>query len=226
MIKSIYALLMLTLFPSLLLPQQLKLKTPQVLDLGDVYEDAIAVDTIRFANAGDKPLEIINIRTSCGCTAAKLEKRVYEAGEEGEVIVQFNTRSFSGLIRKSVSIYVKDATPSNVKVTLQANIKRKLEIEPRFIDFQGIQMNQTLHHRKVHIINNWNQPFYINEVKTDIMTLDISPKKFEIAPGASQDIEIKFSSMKEGKKTGYLVFKIDKPTQMVKRIPIYINVVR
>ncbi len=225
MIKSIYVLFMLTLIPLLLLSQQLKLITPQVLNLGDVYEDVIVVDTIKFTNAGDKPLEIINIRTSCGCTATKLEKKVYEPGEEGEVIVQLNTRNFSGLVRKSVSIYVKDSEPSNVKVTLQANIKRKLDIEPRFIDFQGIQMDQTLHQRKVQIKNNWDRPFYISEVKTNIKTIDISPKKFEIAPGASQDIEVKFSSMKGGKRTGYLVFIIDKPTQVVKRIPIYINIV-
>lgn len=226
MIKSIYILLMLILIPSLLLPRQLKLITSQVLNLGDVYEDTIAVGTIKFANAGDKPLEIMNIRTSCGCTAAELEKRVYEPGEEGEVIVRFNTRNFSGLVRKSVSIYVKDATPSNVKVTVQANIRRKLEIEPRFVNFQNIQMDQTLHLRKVQVINNWDQPFYINEVKSDIKILDISPKKFKIAPGTSQDIELKFSSMEEGKSVGYLVINIDKPTQMVKRIPIYINVVR
>jgi hypothetical protein len=207
----------------LVLAQKFELVTSPVLDLGTAYEDSSLEGRIIFKNNGDKPMTIGDIRTSCGCTVAQLEKLRYYPGEEGQISVRFNSKGFSGVARKSVTIYVKEGTPANVRVILQANIKSKVEIEPSFVDFQDIKLSDASPIRNIEVKNNMQSSITIAEVKTNLKSLEIKPKKFEVKPGSSQMVEIKLILDKEEKRTGYLIVKIDKPSQMTKRIPVFVK---
>jgi hypothetical protein len=45
----------------------------------------------RFENVSDQTVEIKDVRTSCGCTAAKFEKKAYAPGDKGEISVTYKT---------------------------------------------------------------------------------------------------------------------------------------
>lgn len=211
------------ILPLLVFAQYFELVTPPVLDLGTAYEDSSLEGRIIFKNAGDEPLTVGDIRTSCGCTVAQLEKLRYLPGEEGQISVRFNTKGFSGLARKTVTIHVKEGTPASVRVILQANIKSKVEIEPRFVDFQDIKLSDDSPVRNIEIKNNMQSNISITAVTTNLRSLEIEPKKFEVKPGSSQKVEIKLVSNGEEKKTGYLIVKIDEPSEMIKRIPVFVK---
>jgi hypothetical protein len=215
---------MICFIPSILFSQKFELISPEIIDLGKVFEDSVVEGNIKFMNSGDKDLLIAGVRTSCGCTVANMDKNSYLPGEEGEITVRFNTRGFSGVVRKSVSIKVQDVESSTIRVIIQANVRPKLEVEPRFIDLQGLSLDNSSHKRKILIKNNWNQAFHVNEVKSSVKKVEIIPDKFVIGPGSSQTIEIKYESNKKERINSYILLEIDKPIQIEKRIPIFINV--
>jgi hypothetical protein len=98
-----------------------------------------------------------------------------------------------------------------------------VEIEPRFVDFQDIKLSDDSPVRNIEIKNNMQSNISITAVTTNLRSLEIEPKKFEVKPGSSQKVEIKLVSNGEEKKTGYLIVKIDEPSEMIKRIPVFVK---
>ena len=61
--------------------------------------------TFRFKNTGDKPLYLIYVRPSCGCTVADYTKTPIAPGQEGKVDAQFDTKkSHQGDVHKVIFI--------------------------------------------------------------------------------------------------------------------------
>ena len=57
-----------------------------------------------FANVGDQPLLITNVRTSCGCTVSKYSKKPYQSKEGGFIEVEYDTGRM-GRFTKTITVY-------------------------------------------------------------------------------------------------------------------------
>jgi hypothetical protein len=60
-----------------------------------------------FENAGDEPVTIESVRTSCGCTAAELEKAVYRPGGDemaSDRQIQFRSATPGKALRTSAGV--------------------------------------------------------------------------------------------------------------------------
>lgn len=86
-----------------------------------------------FRNDGDSPVTIAQVRTSCGCTTAKLSKMTYEPGETGEIEVMFKFGIRTGQQRKQILVQYADAKFPDQKLTLKVYIKETVEIEPKLV---------------------------------------------------------------------------------------------
>jgi hypothetical protein len=62
----------------------------------------------KFKNTGPGTVEIKRVKTSCGCTSAKLEKETYAPGESGYITVKFVFGSRRGPQRKIISVMSED----------------------------------------------------------------------------------------------------------------------
>ncbi len=206
------------------LSQELELLTPQVMDMGIVTQDSVVHSVIQFRNSGELPLKIKRVQTSCGCTAAELNQLDYQPGESGEIEIQFNTKGFSGVVRKYITIYLEDGSPSSSRVVLQANIKTNIEIKPAYLDLQNIDIKSEENGRSFLVTNNFNEPLVIKEILTNIENLEISYKQITLNPGASEEITITYKPMRVGRSDGYIDLKIENPVETVKRIPVFIYV--
>lgn len=206
------------------LTQELELLTPQMMDLGIVTQDSVVNTVIQFKNSGELPLKVMRIQTSCGCTAAELNKMEYQPGEAGEIDIQLNTKGFSGVVRKYVTIYLEEGTPSSSRIVLQANIKTNIEIKPAYLDLQNIEMKSEENGRSLLVTNNFTEPLVIKEILTNIKNLEISYKTMTLKPGASEEITITYKPMRVGRSDGYIDLKIETPVETVKRIPVFIFV--
>jgi hypothetical protein len=82
--------------------------------------DSIAVAVFSFTNTGRKPVKIDDVSTSCGCTTASLDKRIYARGEKGNIAAIFDIASQLGVQEKS--IYVKSTDPKEPNVTLHLKV--------------------------------------------------------------------------------------------------------
>ncbi len=204
--------------------QKFELLSPPIVDLGTVVEDTIAQGTIKFINAGDSTLIIGRIQTSCGCTVAELEKREYAPGDKGEITMQFNTKGYSGMARKSVMINIDKGSPARVRVELQTNVKPLLEVDPSFVNFQEASLNDKEIQQNLKLQNNYTDTLKVSDMETNIPGLEIFPKNFLLLPGASENIHLIFVPDKEQRLNGYIDVKVEQPVSRLKRIPVFINV--
>jgi hypothetical protein len=86
-----------------------------------------------FTNAGDYAVTIESVKTSCGCTTAELEKKLYEPGEGGAITAKFDVGSRVGLQTKHIIVKTDDAKNADVTLDLKVNIPRILTIEPQLV---------------------------------------------------------------------------------------------
>jgi len=102
---------------------------PQFYDLGDVVYGDIAKHTFTVKNIGDKPLEILRLSTSCGCTSAEIaeEDKVIKPGEVVDMIVAFdpavmNDPTATGSVERVVYIKTNDPDQPEFEVDVIANV--------------------------------------------------------------------------------------------------------
>lgn len=51
--------------------------------------DESALGVFKFQNTGDSEVEILEIKSSCGCTTTELAQKKYKPGETGEIVALF-----------------------------------------------------------------------------------------------------------------------------------------
>jgi len=86
-----------------------------------------------FRNAGPTTITIKSLRSSCGCTTAKLEKKVYVPGESGEVTLNFRFGDRKGLYRKGVTVNTDDKTGEPTILNLVVHIHDPMTITPALV---------------------------------------------------------------------------------------------
>jgi len=94
-------------------------------NFGKIEEGKIYETSFAFTNTGQGVLEIVDIHSSCGCTAAIPKKRILKPGEVSEVRVEFNSTNYNGLVTKYVTIRTNDPSNPEVILTIQADVYRK-----------------------------------------------------------------------------------------------------
>ncbi len=222
--KTAFIWFLFLIIPFLAWSQKLELLTPSILNLGTVQSDTIATGVIKFSNAGEKTLKIKKVQTSCGCTLAELKKKIYNPGETGELNVQFNTRGYSGVVRKNIIIYLEEGQPSSTRVIVQVRVVPKIEVEPRFIDFQKIRFSESPIRRTFLVRNNMKKPLVVQKLKLNNAYVKVTPEHFKLAPGESQVMDVSYKPHKVGRDDSMITLLIESPSHLQTRIPIFVNV--
>src|ERR1700676_340719 len=96
-------------------------------------QDKEVVAKYKFTNSGPKPVKIQNVRTSCGCTTAQLNKTYYAPGESGEIETKF---TFSGRTGKQEKAITVDTTANPQQPTilkLHVYIEETVKVEPEVV---------------------------------------------------------------------------------------------
>ena len=80
-------------------------------DFGAIREaDGKVSHTFRFRNASTKPVVIIAVQTSCGCTVPEYSKRPVMPGEGGEITLTYNPADRPGAFVRDADVYAADRT--------------------------------------------------------------------------------------------------------------------
>src|SRR5690606_30115965 len=88
--------------------------------------------TFHFQNTGTTPVQILEVRPSCGCIVAQLEKQVYQPGESGEIDLKFPYGSRTGLQNVNVNVRTSESsTPTNLR--MEVMIPVLVELTPRIL---------------------------------------------------------------------------------------------
>ena len=102
-----------------------------VIDVGGVSQGEEIVHSFAIRNDGDGPLEIAQVKPSCGCTVAEYDE-VIAPGASGSVRVVLKTKEFNGPIAKSVRVYTNDAENIQINLVIKANIQVQITADPAY----------------------------------------------------------------------------------------------
>lgn len=93
-------------------------------DFGKVKEGEVVTYSFTFQNKGKLPLEIKNIQTSCGCTAAVVDQKNLNPGESSTIKVNLDTKNRQGRMTRTVTIVSNDMEQPNKVITISADVTK------------------------------------------------------------------------------------------------------
>jgi len=103
-------------FPKAALPEP-------VFDFGKIKQGEKVHHVFKIKNTGEATLEINNVTTSCGCTAASILKKRLEPGEEVPIEVNFDSTSRIGEQSKDINIYTNDPSNPTSRLILKGDVE-------------------------------------------------------------------------------------------------------
>ena len=112
--------------------------TSTTFNFGKVDEGTTVDAEFAFVNTSDRVVRVIDIKSSCGCTATQLAKREFAPGE-GEIIrANFNTLGRTGQQSKTVTVRTDDPARAVYQLELTGEVSRKLFLEDRVVNFGDV----------------------------------------------------------------------------------------
>jgi len=85
-------------------PSVVKWTTETDHDFGTLRQGRPATFTFTFRNALEEPIALETVRTTCGCTAAEWTEAPVEAGQSGEVVIEYNADR-RGDFKKKITVF-------------------------------------------------------------------------------------------------------------------------
>ena len=90
-------------------------------DFADIFQGDRVSKKFVFRNSGTEPLMILNVQTTCGCTATDWPKSPIPPGDSSSILVTFNSGKKQGRINKIVTVYTNATVPEE-KLKITGNV--------------------------------------------------------------------------------------------------------
>jgi len=119
-------------------PQPVITIAEKVKDFGIVAKGEKVRATFEVKNTGQAPLEISQVRPTCGCTVADFDHTI-PAGGTGKIVAEVDTTGFNGAISKAVLVFSNDPAAPQINLVIKAEVKAFVEVLPRpLVIFQSV----------------------------------------------------------------------------------------
>ena len=145
-------------------------------DFGTVARAAQIDYVFEFTNNTKNTIEMSSVRTSCNCTTPTIVKRTIKPGEKGGVKCKFNTRSFLGSRRATVTVSFSRPYFSEVQLEVKGYVRRDIVVDPPSIDFKNIKEGEGAS-QKVAIEYAGNDNWKISQVKSTNPSIEVALKE-------------------------------------------------
>ncbi len=144
-------------------------------NFGQIYKGQKVEHIYKFENQGDDTLEIKKVKPSCGCTAVILTNKTIPPGETGEIKTTFNSGTYRGNIKKSISVLSNDPDNPNHRLTISGQIIEEINIKPVNINFGSIFLDKGTDKTVTVTIKSQTEPdFKINKITPSKPFIDAS----------------------------------------------------
>ncbi|MGQ9649285.1 MAG: DUF1573 domain-containing protein [Phycisphaerae bacterium] len=100
-------------------------------DFGETWSGTVVEHAYAIHNDGKSPLELLNVKTACGCTVADYDK-VIAPGGQGKVTVKLTLGKAVQPQPVSRSVQVESNDPANkvIPLTIKGKVKPRIALEP------------------------------------------------------------------------------------------------
>lgn len=190
--------------------------TTQITQKADPLTTAVTA-TFDFENIGDGPVTITEVKSSCGCTTAALEKKTYQPGETGAITATFNIGSRQGLQRKTIRVSTNDEDQPTV-LTMKTLIPRVLNFKPAFVYWE---LGKEPEPKQIELEVGLDEPLRIVEAVSDNSHVAVDLEAVE--EGRSYKLTL-FPTSTEAKVRARITLKTDFPQEHPKTFYVYAHV--
>jgi hypothetical protein len=186
-----------------------------------------------LCNTCEDTVRITSVKASCGCTAAVVSGSTIPPGGTSSVDVKFMPpRSTNGHVAKTVSVFTEGDRQKQYLLHIEAEIRSFFTVSPDRIQMDTL-ITRNIATATLRLTNASKDTQRIMEIQgalaveyrgydgtqpPQVLNIDEvqpSPREFTLAPGASQDITVRFFPLHEGKLMGSLVIYGDHETRQV-----------
>ena len=136
-------------------------------DFGTVIVGSTVKHVFTFTNTGDAVLEIRDVTSTCGCTAAGQWSRRVEPGKSGTVPVEFHTGHFNGPVVKPVTVLCNASDKGSVILQLKGIVWHPIDVVPSSAAFSGALDTPASLVRTIHITNREDVPLLLGAPKSN-----------------------------------------------------------
>jgi len=198
--------------------------TPVLINHGRIKENTTITSQILFINTSGQDIRIKKIHASCGCTTTQYNKERISPGDTVKIDYSLNTAGFKGVIRKTITVYFENKNLEPITYTIQADVYKLFDIEPRYLDFLHLDNNpdKTLT-RTITITNGQNRKVTIKNIHTNNEYIDIKPDSFIIDPKSSKTVTVHYTPEQDGYLVSQIIIESDYQSQPQHRISVFIQ---
>lgn len=232
--------LTLLLFSGLVQAQQLKpLKfQEEVHDFGYVDQEGGPVTySFQFANVSNRPVKILSVQASCGCTTPDWTKDPVAPGTSGFIQASFNPKGRPGYFNKSLTVTTDfDSNPVILQIKGQVSTGTSVASEAEFRAVSGswrlkmssfnvgkVYLKDEFAAKEFPIRNGGDKPVTFQKAETpSFIRAEVLPKT--IPAGGSGKIRISYNGKQKGQygfQSDNIALHTDDSEQPVKSFTVY-----
>ncbi|MDX1440266.1 MAG: DUF1573 domain-containing protein [Rubricoccaceae bacterium] len=169
-------------------------------DFGSITEGDKPTHTFVFTNTGDTAVQIEHVQPSCGCTAPSYSTDPVEPGEDGEIVVEYNSEGRPGDFNKTITInFTGSASPSQVlRITGSVTpthlhngvVQGGVTFDADRHTFEGISAADAVEH-VFRMQNDTDNPIHITEARAFSNGVRVTYPERPIFPGEIVNILVR-----------------------------------
>ena len=141
-------------------------------DFGHVARGAKTEFAFELQNLYEEDVHIAAVRTSCGCTTPTITKDTLKTWEKGSILATFNTRSFQGDRKATITVVIDKPYYAEVQLNVSGYIHADVDFQPGSINFGEVPEGQSLEQR-VTVTRNGVTNWAITDVQSANENLEV-----------------------------------------------------
>lgn len=196
-------------------------------DFGNVARGSDTAHRFAIRNRYKQDIELVSVRSSCGCTSPSIEKKTLKTGEVGYVTAVFNTRTFTGLHGATLTVEVRwndngVMRRGETQLRVNGNIRSEVQFKPGAIKFENVDQGK-VSERVVEVAYDGRSSWKIVDVRgvSDDLEVELTPKPRR-SDRVSYDLLVR---LKDSAPSGYfndqLIIVTNDP--QYPRIPVHVS---
>jgi hypothetical protein len=189
-------------------------------DFGQVIEkEGPVLHQFEFTNALNRPVKVLDVKPSCGCTTPGWTKESIMPGKTGFIQAQFDPKGRPGFFTKTLSV-TTDAEGGAIVLQIKGNVisegkdysgdftmvSGNWKLKPGALNLGKIYLKDEFVTREIEVMNAGSKPIsYLNKVDAPSF-IKVTTDPVTLAPGARGIVKLAYN----GKLKGQYGFQSDR----------------
>jgi len=170
----------------------------EIFDFGNIaFGKNEIIATFFFTNNSEFDYQIKNVIASCGCTVPSWPKNPIRPGMKGVITAKFDPTNLAGEVDKTIEIVANYNKVMSKKLRIQGIIREPIKqdlstyvpgqlgyirLSTQAVGFNTV-LNTKTYERQIRIVNDYNRPLKIKDIKEKPNYADIEFSAKDIVPG-------------------------------------------